>query len=67
MAGTNQELRRIAIAIVGETQPCKPYELLRRLRKEYGASHRAANETILTLLRDGLLRTNFTGKLVLPR
>jgi hypothetical protein len=64
MAGTNQQLRRIAIAIVAEDQPCRPYHLLGRLRNEYGASHRAANETLLTLIRDGLPTTDLHRKLM---
>jgi hypothetical protein len=67
MPGTNEALRRTAIEIVAANEPCKPYDLLKVLRTQYGASHRAANETMLTLIRDGYLRTNFTGKLVLPR
>jgi hypothetical protein len=66
MGGTNEYFRQIAIEIVAENQPCRPYYLLGRLRKEYGASVRAANETMFTLMRDGILRRTFTGKLKLP-
>ena len=67
MPGTNEALRATAIQIVAAREPCKPNDLLKILRKEYGASHRAANETMLTLIRDGYLSTNFSGKLVVRR
>lgn len=63
MGGTNQELRRAAIDYVASCQPCKPNDLLKWLRQSHEASHRAANETLLTLVRDGYLRRTFTGKL----
>jgi hypothetical protein len=66
MSGTTESLRWIAIGIVADCQPCRPNQLVKRLRSEYGASHRAANETLLTLIRDGRLRRTFSGKLVLP-
>jgi hypothetical protein len=66
MAGPNENLRRAAIAIVAERQPCSPYDLLEALRRDYGASHGAANTTMLTLIRDGLLERTFDGRLVLP-
>ena len=66
MSGTTAELKRVAIAIVRDEQPCRPNRLVKRLRSEHGASHRAANETLLTLIRDGLLRRTFSGKLVVP-
>jgi hypothetical protein len=66
VAGTNDSLRRVAIEVVGQNQPCRPYHLLGTLRQEYGASVRAANETMFTLLRDGLLKRTWTGKVKLP-
>jgi hypothetical protein len=63
MGGTNPELQRAAIQIVSANQPAKPYYLLGVLRREYGASHRAANETLFALLRSGHLKRTFTGKL----
>ena len=66
MPNRSQELQAIAIAIVGENQPCKPYYLLDRLKREYGASHGEANQTLLVLIRDGRLKRTFFGDLVLP-
>jgi hypothetical protein len=63
MAGTNEQLRRLGVEYVAANQPCRPNDLVRWLRKQCGASTRAANETLLTLLRDGYLRRTFTGKL----
>ena len=62
----NQDFRQIAISIVSQNQPCKPNDLVKRLRKDHGASHREANETLLTMIRDRQLKRTFTGKLVLP-
>jgi len=49
VAYTTDPLRRLAIEIVAECQPCSPYVLLGRLREE-GASHAAANTTICGLI-----------------
>jgi hypothetical protein len=67
MAGTNDYLRAKGVQIVALRQPCEPNAFLEILRDQYGASHRAANETMLTLIRDGHIKTNFSGKLVLRR
>ncbi len=66
MAGTDEQLRQAAIAIVAQRQPCSPYDLLDTLKRDYGASHGAANTTLLTLMRDGLLQRTFDGRLTLP-
>jgi hypothetical protein len=62
----NEPLARAAIPVVAAEQPCKPNDLVSRLRKEYGASHADANQTMLALIRDGRLKRTFTGKLQLP-
>jgi hypothetical protein len=67
MLGTNEELKQAALEIVAELEPCRPNQLVKRLRQEYGASHRAANETLFTMMRDGRLQRTFTGKLRVPR
>jgi hypothetical protein len=51
--------------IVAESQPISPYALLGRLRDDFGASHSDANRTMLELLRDGRLKSGFSG-LTLP-
>jgi len=66
MPYTSQELQQIAIGVVAECQPCKPYDLLDRLKREYGASHGEANKTMLLLIRDGRLKRSFFGELTLP-
>ena len=60
------QLRQIAIAIVTETQPCKPNNLVARLRNQFGASHAEANRVLLELIRDGPVKRTFFGKLVVP-
>jgi hypothetical protein len=62
----NEHLKQIAVAIVAEAQPCRPNDVVRRLRGEFGASHAEANRTLLELIRDGYLRRTFFGELVLP-
>jgi hypothetical protein len=62
----NETLANAAVAIVAAGQPCKPNDLVVRLRKEHGASHAEANQTMLALIRDGRLKRTFTGKLQLP-
>lgn len=66
MPGTTPELKRLAIEIVAANQPCSPNYFKRALKREGGASERAANETLLTMIRDGELRRTWNGKLVLP-
>lgn len=65
MPGTTAELQRLAIEYVSQYQPCTANRLVKALR-ENGASHRAANETLFALMRDGHVRRTWTGKLVLP-
>jgi hypothetical protein len=62
----NMNLIQIALSIVSESQPCKANDLVKRLRKEHGASHQQANQTLLVLIRDGYVKRTLTGKLVLP-
>ena len=66
MPGTTPELRQIAVAIVAQAGTCRPNALVQQLRRDHGASHRAANETLLTLIRDGLLRRTWWGRLRVP-
>ena len=66
MAGTGELHREAAIEFVRQNQPCRPYLLLGTLQKKYGASVQTANETMFTLLRDGLLKRTGTGNLKLP-
>jgi len=63
--GTTPELMRLAAAYVGANQPCTANSLVRML-KNAGASTRAANETLLFMIRDGYLRRTWNGKLTLP-
>ena len=65
MAGTTPELMRLGAEIVGAHEPCKPNYLVKML-KRYGASTRAANETLFALMRDGYVRRTWNGKLRLP-
>jgi hypothetical protein len=65
MPGTTPELMRLAAEIVRATQPCKP-RYLRKMLKEHGASTRAANETLLFMIRDGNVRRTWNGRLRLP-
>jgi hypothetical protein len=67
MPGTNEDLKRAAIAVVGEMQTCRPHQLQSILQRQYGASVRAANETMFQLMRDGYLKRTFTGKLTVPK
>jgi hypothetical protein len=65
MGGTNVEWKQLAVQVVAQGQPCKPNDLIKAL-EGYGASVRAANETLLTMIRDGQLKRTWNGKLVLP-
>jgi hypothetical protein len=65
MANRADDLRRLAVAIVAESQPVTPEEFMSRLR-QYGASQPEAYRTLLELLRDGQLTRTFFGELVLP-
>jgi hypothetical protein len=65
MAGTTPELMQLGLEIVGANQPCKPTVLRKELRRS-GASVRAANETLLFLIRDGHVRRTWNGRLTLP-
>jgi hypothetical protein len=65
MAGTTPELMQLGLQIVAANEPCAPRYLRKMLLKE-GASVRAANETLLFLIRDGRVRRTWNGKLKLP-
>jgi hypothetical protein len=65
MGGTTAELQRLAIEIVAQNQPCTANYLVKALRGA-GASHRAANETLFALIRNGYVRRTWNGKLKLP-
>jgi hypothetical protein len=56
---------RLGLEIVAANEPCKPGYLRKTLRKN-GASVRAANETLLFLIRDAYVRRTWNGKLRLP-
>jgi hypothetical protein len=60
------ELRAAVVEVLAELGPTRPNKLLKRLRKEYGASHRAANETMFRMMHDGSIRRTFAGKVKLP-
>jgi hypothetical protein len=65
MGGTTAELQRLAIEIVADHEPCTANYLVKALR-DVGASHRAANETLFALIRNGYVRRTWNGKLKLP-
>jgi hypothetical protein len=65
MAGTSPELMQLGIEVVAANEPCKP-RYLRKVLRQNGASVRAANETLLFLLRDGYVRRTWNGKFKLP-
>jgi hypothetical protein len=62
MAGTTPELMQLGLQIVADNEPCNPARLRSMLRQQ-GASVRAANETLLFLIRDGHVRRTWNGKL----
>ena len=59
------ELMQFALQVVAANEPCKP-GYLRKVLRQNGASVRAANETLLFLMRDGRVRRTWNGKLKLP-
>jgi hypothetical protein len=65
MARTTPELMRLGLEIVRANQPCKAAYLRKELLRS-GASVRAANETLLILMRDGHVRRTWNGRLTLP-
>jgi hypothetical protein len=65
MAGTTPELMRLGLEVVAANEPCKPAHL-RKVLRQNGASVRAANETLLILIRDRHVRRTWNGKLRLP-
>lgn len=65
MPATTPELMRLAAEYVGANEPCTANSLVKML-KQSGASTRAANETLLFMIRDGHLRRTWNGKLTLP-
>jgi hypothetical protein len=62
LAPTTPELMRLGLRTVAENEPCKP-SLLRKVLRQQGASVRAANETLLILVRDGHVQRTWNGKL----
>jgi hypothetical protein len=56
---------QLGIEIVAANEPCKP-RYLRKVLRQNGASVRAANETLLFLMRDGYVRRTWNGKFKLP-
>jgi len=65
MASRREWLEDVAIDIVAEGHEPDFYQLQRELQ-EAGASHAEANQTILRLRGQGVIRTTFTGRFVLP-
>jgi hypothetical protein len=59
------ELMQFALQVVAANEPCKP-GYLRKVLRQNGASVRAANETLLFLMRDGRVRRTWNGKLRIP-
>ena len=59
------ELMQFALQVVAANEPCKP-GYLRKVLRQNGASVRAANKTLLFLMRDGRVRRTWNGKLKLP-
>ena len=66
MAHRLDSLRKAAIAIVAQGQPCTANDLANRLQQGYGASHGEANRILLELSRDGPIRRTCLGELVMP-
>lgn len=66
MRADSVELRAAALEVLSQQQPMSANKLLKVLRTKYGASHRAANETMFRLMHEGAIRRTFTGKLKLP-
>lgn len=66
MSPVSPELRAATFAILAELQPVRPNKLLKRLRKDFGAGQREANETMLRMIHEGSIRRTFGGKLRLP-
>jgi hypothetical protein len=60
------EMRAATMKLLSELQPVSMPKLKRRLRKDYGASEREANTTILKMIGEGAIRRTFFGKLKLP-
>ena len=65
MATRREWLEDVAIDIVAEGHEPNFYQLQRELQQA-GASHAEANQTILRLRGQGVIRTTFTGRFVLP-
>ena len=65
MSGTTPELMQLAVEIVRANEPCTANHLRSSLKRQ-GASTRAANETLLTMIRHGYVRRTWNGKLKLP-
>jgi hypothetical protein len=62
----NSELRAAVLQFLAEQGPVRPNKLLKHLRKNYGASQRAAGETMFRMIHDRSIRRTFFGKLRLP-
>lgn len=65
MSPVTPHLRAATVAILSELQPVSPNKLLKRLRTDFGASHREANEAMLRMIQEGSIRRTFGGKLKL--
>lgn len=65
MPGTTPEWMQRGLEIVAANEPCSANVLRRELRGT-DASVRAANETLLFMIRDGRVRRTWNGKLTLP-
>jgi hypothetical protein len=65
MASRREWLENVAIDIVAEGHEPDFYQLQRELQQA-GASHAEANQTILRLRGQGVIKTTFTGRFVMP-
>jgi hypothetical protein len=63
--GASPEWIRLAMKIVEANQRCSANRLRMALRQQ-GASVRAANETLLILIRDGYVRRTWSGEAEAP-
>jgi hypothetical protein len=66
MRADTSQLRSAVLQLLAEQGPVRPNKLLKHLRKNYGASQRAAGETMFRMIHDGSIRRTFFGKLKLP-
>ena len=66
MPSRSEQLKLVALGIVGEYGLITPEALMNRLRTEVGASQGEAFKTLAELIRDGRVRRSAFGELSLP-